>query len=236
MQAPFHISMSALGVQVGHDLQRAGAGHHPVGACLHGGAGVGVDDDLAVRVGVAEGREVVGRAAQVQRAGRVQVGHQHALLGAQDLGGLAHEAHAGHDQRLRRVVTAEAGHLQRVRDDAAGGQRQVLQRAVDVVVGDEDGVVLLEQRRGALGHRVALGGRQWRGCLGPGMGRGAGAGGVLLGVVKEDLGHLGICPNGSTVAAVRGHKCRAEPAAPPGRSAQSRVKPAFMAGGSRRAR
>ena len=142
MQAPFHSSMSApvclldvaAQVPVGRPqdllaLVVAGArtmasaqrtGHHPVGARLHRGAGVGIDHHRAVGVRVAERGELVGRAAEVERAGGVEVGHQHALVRRQDLGGLAHEAHAGDHQRLRRVVAAEARHLQRIGDAAAG--------------------------------------------------------------------------------------------------------------------
>ena len=69
-------------LQVLDDGQRAGAGHHPVGARLHRGAGVGIDDDRAVGVRVAERGELVGRAAEVERAGGVEVGHQHALVAA----------------------------------------------------------------------------------------------------------------------------------------------------------
>mmetsp|Transcript_6218 Transcript_6218/g.25153 ORF Transcript_6218/g.25153 Transcript_6218/m.25153 type:complete len:345 (-) Transcript_6218:315-1349(-) len=208
----------AAGMQVGHDLQRAGTGHHPVGPGLHGGAGVGVDDDLAVRVGVAKTREVIRRAAQVQRAGRVQVGHQHALFGAEDLGRLAHEAHAGHHQGLGGMVAAEAGHFQRVGHAAAGGQREVLQRAVDVVVGDEHGVVLLQQRRRTLGQALAVAGRQRGRHLGPGMRGGAGAGGVLLGVVEKGLGHLHV---GRGDGRSSSRKCRAAPA----RARCGRLKP-----------
>ncbi|MNS88892.1 hypothetical protein D3C72_1228840 [compost metagenome] len=110
----------ALRMQVLDDLQADAGGHHPVRARLHGGAGVGVDHHGAVRVRIAEGGELIGRATQVERAGRVQVRHQHGLLGAQDLGGLAHEAHAGHDQRLGGMIAAEARHFQRIRHAAAG--------------------------------------------------------------------------------------------------------------------
>ena len=107
-------------MQVLDDRQRARAGDHPVGARLHRRAGVGVDDHLAVGMRVAERGELVGRAAEVERAGGVEIGHQHALVRRQDLRGLAHEAHAGDDQRARRVVAAEARHLQRIGDAAAG--------------------------------------------------------------------------------------------------------------------
>ena len=155
----------ALRVQVRDDVQADRRGHHPVGARLHGGAGVGVDHHRAVGMLVAEGGEFVGRAAQVERAGRVQVGHQDAFFRAEDFGGFAHEAHAGHDQRLGRVVAAEARHFQRVGHAAAGFLGQVLQVGVDVVVGDQHRVAFLQQaldavlQRGFLRRPTA-----WRAC------------------------------------------------------------------------
>ncbi len=179
----------ALGLQVVHHGQRAGTGHHPVGARLHGGAGVGVDDDGAVGMGVAEGGEVVGRAAEIERAGGVEVGHQHALARRQDLGGLAHEAHAGHHQGLLRGVAAEAGHLEGIGDAAAGLESQVLQVAVHVVVGDQRRVVLPEQFPGAgLEAGSFVGGRGGH-HLGPGVGGAGGAGGVLEGIFVRGLCH-----------------------------------------------
>ena len=179
----------ALVLQVVDDRQRAGAGHHPVGPRLDRSAGVGVDDDLAVGVGVAEGGELVGRAAQVERAGGVQVRHQHALVGRQDLGRLAHESHAGHDQRMRRVVAPEARHLERVGHTAAAGQRQVLDVAVDVVVRDQHRILRDELGVDAIDSRCTLGRRQPGRHTGPGL-RGAGrAVGILAVVVVEGLVH-----------------------------------------------
>ena len=85
------------------------------------------------------------RAAEVERAGGVEIGHQDPLARRQDLGRLAHEAHAGHDQGLRGMVTAESRHLQRVRDAAAGFLGQVLQVPIDVVVRHQHRLLLLEQ-------------------------------------------------------------------------------------------
>jgi hypothetical protein len=83
----------------------------------------------------------------------VEVGHEDALLGVEDLRGLAHEAHARDHHRLRAVRVAEARHLERVRDGAAGRLREVLQVGVDVVVRDEDGVALLQERVRLLDER-----------------------------------------------------------------------------------
>ncbi|MNL30877.1 hypothetical protein D3C87_1526380 [compost metagenome] len=102
------------------DFQADAGRHHPVRTGLHGRTGIGVDHHRAIRVGIAECREFVRRAAEVQRARSVEVRHQDGLLGAQDLGGLAHEAHAGHDQRLGGMIAAEARHFQRIRHAAAG--------------------------------------------------------------------------------------------------------------------
>ena len=53
----------SLGMQVAHDLQCTGAGHHPVGAGFYGRTGVGVDHYRAVWIGIAEGVERIGWAA-----------------------------------------------------------------------------------------------------------------------------------------------------------------------------
>ena len=193
MSAPVAVGcpqdLVALGLEVGHDGQRAGAGDHPVGAGFHGGAGVGVDDDLAVGVGVAEGGKFVRRAAQIEAASGFQVGHQHAFARAQDLGRFAHEAHAGHHQDLRRVVAAEAGHFQRIGDQAVGFQRQILQVAVYVVVGHQHRLVLAQQGRGARLQGLALGRLQRRRHQRPGLGRATGAAAVLPREVVQGGAH-----------------------------------------------
>ena len=134
----------ALLAQVADDLQGDRGGDDPVGPRLHLGAGVGIDDDGAVGVLVTEGGKLVGRAAEVERAFGGQIGHQHGLVRAEDLGAFAHEAHAGHQQRLRRVAGTEAGHLQRIPDAAAGFQCQILQFRYHIIVGDQDGLALPE--------------------------------------------------------------------------------------------
>ena len=58
--------LSSLLVQVTNDVDGAGTGDHPVGSRLHGGTGVGIDHHLAVGVGVTEGREIHGRATEVE--------------------------------------------------------------------------------------------------------------------------------------------------------------------------
>ena len=145
-----------LGGQVLDDGQGDAAGHHPIRQRLHLGRGVGVNHGGASRMGLAEGGEVLRRAADVQGAGRLQGGHEHALVRGEDLGGLPHEADAGDDQGLRPMVPAEAGHLQGVRHKAAGGLRQVLHIPIDVVVGHQHRVPGFEQFRHPLMQPLPL--------------------------------------------------------------------------------
>jgi hypothetical protein len=76
---------------------------------------------------VAERRELVAGVARSSEHSACEVRHQHALLGIEDLRGLAHEAHAGDDDGLALVLVAEARHLERVGNGAARGLREVLQ-------------------------------------------------------------------------------------------------------------
>ena len=135
-------------------------------------------------MGVAIAAERVGGTAQVQRAGGLAVRHQHALVRAEDLGGLAHETHTGHHQGGRGMAGAEARHFQRIADAAAGFARQVLQRAVHVVVGDHDRVALTQQAAQPVGGLALLVGALRRGHAGPGLANAAGAGGSR--VVERD--------------------------------------------------
>jgi hypothetical protein len=155
-----------LPVQVRHDLLGDRGGHHPVGPCLDRRAGVGVHHDGAVRVGVAEGRELVRRGSEVERALGLQVRHEHALLGVEDLGSLPHEAHARHDDGRGGVLVGEARHLEGVGDRAPGGLREVLEVRMDVVVRHQDGVALAEQLARTLDERRLLGGVDELGGLG----------------------------------------------------------------------
>lgn len=65
-----------------------------------------------VGMGVAEGGELLDGATQIKRALGLQRRHQDSLVGAQDLGGLSHEAHPGDDQGLCLMIAAKAGHLE----------------------------------------------------------------------------------------------------------------------------
>ena len=99
-------------VQVLHDIETDRRGHHPVRACLHSRAGICIHDHGAIRMRVAECGEFISRTAEVERARRVEIGHQNGLLRRKNFCGLAHEAYAGHHQCLRCMVAAKARHLQ----------------------------------------------------------------------------------------------------------------------------
>src|SRR5690606_32479103 len=99
-------------IQVVDDIEGDAGGDHPVGPGLHRRRGVGVDHHGAVGVLVAEGGEFLGGAADVQGAGGLEGGHQHALFGGEDLGGLAHELDAAHQQGRGPVLLAEARHFE----------------------------------------------------------------------------------------------------------------------------
>ena len=169
----------SLRLEVGDDLQRHRRRDDPVGTRLHGGAGVGIHHHRPVRMLVAEGRELVLGAAQVQRAFCFQIRHQHRLVRAEDLGAFAHEAHAGHHQHPRRMGGAESGHLQRIAHAAAGFQGQILDVGIHVVVGHQHGIAFVQQGRNAFFQRPGLIGAQGIGHLGPGLPDAAGRGGGL---------------------------------------------------------
>ena len=116
------------------DGQRDRTGHRPVGARLHFRAGIGIDHHGAIRMFVAECGKFAGRTAQVERAFRFQVRHQHAFFRVEDFCGLTHEAHAGHDDGLGWVLVAEARHVERIGHQPAGFLGQVLQVRMHIVV------------------------------------------------------------------------------------------------------
>ena len=64
------------------------------------------------------------------------------------------------------MAGAEARHFQRIADAAAGFARQVLQRAVHVVVGDHDRVALTQQAAQPVGGLALLVGALRRGHAG----------------------------------------------------------------------
>ena len=168
------------------DLQRAAGGNHPVGPRLYRCRGIGVHHHGAIGVLVAEGREILNRAAQVERAGGVQGRHQHALFRIEDLGGLAHELDPGHHHGLRRVLVAETGHLQGVGDATTGFLGQSLDHRVAVVMRHQHGVLLLQLGGDLAAVEGFLLDRQRLGLLGGKMGLHQQAFGNLGHVIKPE--------------------------------------------------
>ncbi len=157
----------AARVQIGNDFQPDRRRHHPVRARLHRRAGVRIDDHRAIRMRVAERGEFVGGTTEIERTGGVEIRHQDAFVRAQNLRGLTHETHAGHDQRLRVMIAAETRHLQRIRDAAAGFVSEFLQLGVHIIVRDKHRLFTREQRADARLQRDFLFRRRHVGHLRP---------------------------------------------------------------------
>ncbi|MNZ83905.1 hypothetical protein D3C78_1026470 [compost metagenome] len=153
------------------DFQRATGGHDPVRSRFHRCRGVGIHHHRTLRMLVTERRELVYRAPQVQRTGRLQGRHQHAFFRIEDFRRLPHELHARHHYGLGRVCIAEAGHFQGVGNAATGFFGQGLNDRVTIEVGNQHRVLSLElggdgtavmgllfggQRLGLLGVEVGL--------------------------------------------------------------------------------
>ena len=127
---------------------------------------------------VAESGEFVGGATEIERTGRIEVRHQHALLGIEDLRRLAHETHAGDHKGRGALRAPKARHLQRIGDAAAGFLGKVLNVGVDVVMREQYGAPLSEQPPDAgLQFPALLRARRF-GHFGPSL-RGAGNAGEL---------------------------------------------------------
>ncbi len=94
---------------------------------------------------IAEAVKFVNRATEVKRALRLQRGHQHGFFRAKDFGGFAHETHAGHQQRLRRMLAAKARHLKGIRHAAAGLFGQRLDFRIGVVMRHHHRIACFEQ-------------------------------------------------------------------------------------------
>jgi hypothetical protein len=56
--------------------------------------------------------KLIGGTPKIKRAGGLKIRHEHAFLRIQDLRGLAHETHPGHDQGWGGMVMAKARHLE----------------------------------------------------------------------------------------------------------------------------
>jgi len=152
----------ALLVQVLDELDRNARSHHPVGARLHRRAGVGIHHHLAVRMGVAEWNETVGRAIEIERALGLQSRHEHAFFRIQNLGGLAHEAHPGDYQCFGRMLVAKARHVERVRDVTAGLLGKTLQVFVHVVVRHQHRILRFQKSLDLVEQTLAFGRRRMR--------------------------------------------------------------------------
>ena len=94
---------------------------------------------------VVESVEGVGRAAQVQRALGLEGRHQDAFFRIEDFGRFTHKSNPGNDYGTGRVVMPKAGHFQGIGYTAAGFIGQHLQVIIDIVVGDQNRVPLLQE-------------------------------------------------------------------------------------------
>lgn len=124
------------------DFAGIAARHDPVAQRFDGRRRVDVGDGLEIvpfraKFLLVRG-EFVGRATVGQRATGLQVGHQHPLVRAEDLGRFPHEVNAAEDDRAGRHGRGVARELQAV----AGEVGDFLQVAVDVEVRQNDRVFL----------------------------------------------------------------------------------------------
>jgi hypothetical protein len=173
-------------VQVAHDVERDCRSDHPSGTRLDRGARIRIDHHGALGVLVAETGKFIGRTTQIERAVRIEIGHEHALLRIEDLRGLAHEAHARDHQRRRGLRPPKTRHFERVCHAAAGLLGEVLDVGLDVVVREQRRVPLFEQPFDARLQFAALP-RAWcRGDLCPRLRRARNAGELAL--EFDDLG------------------------------------------------
>ncbi|MNF55441.1 hypothetical protein D3C76_709040 [compost metagenome] len=153
------------------DFQGATGGHDPVGTRLDRSRRVGIHHHGAIRMLVAECSELIDRATEIQRTGRFQGRHQHALFRVEDLGRFAHETHASHQHGLGRMLVAEASHLKGIGHATTGFLGQGLDHRVAIIMGDQHCILRLEfgcdggtvlrfflggQRLGLLGVEVGL--------------------------------------------------------------------------------
>ena len=106
-------------------------------------------------MGVAEGGEIVHRAREIERTGRLQCRHQDRFVRAENAGCLTHETHARHHQGGSGRVAAETRHFQRIGDKSPALFRQLLDQRIRVVMRHQHGILLLQQRLDArlvVGH------------------------------------------------------------------------------------
>ena len=121
-----------------HYLAGIAAGHHHIGHGLGGSCGVDIAYHRVAGMLLDEGGKLVGRTAVGQRTARVQVGHQHHLVGTENLCRLAHEVHATEHDDVGICLGGLLGQCQRVAHKVG----HVLHHAFRVVVCHDDGVLL----------------------------------------------------------------------------------------------
>ena len=127
--------------QTAHDFLGIGRGHHHVGHSLNGSAGVDITDYRVVGMLVNEFFKLVGGAAVGQRATGTQVGHDHRLVRAQDLGGLAHEMNTAQDNYRRVGLSRQLCQRQAIADVIC----QLLDFLTLVIMRHDDCIALLLQ-------------------------------------------------------------------------------------------
>ena len=105
---------------------------------------------------IAESAKLLDRAAQIERALRVERGHQDGFFRAENFRRFSHKAHAGDQQRRGRMSGAEARHLQRIGDTAAGLFGQLLNFRVGIVMGHHHRIALAQQAFNFFAIKVLL--------------------------------------------------------------------------------
>ena len=123
------------------DLLGRRAGDDDVAERLHLDRAVDVGQRDMVGMLRAEGCELLGRAAVLEAAAGVHVGQDHSLVGAQDLCGLGHEAHAAEGDHLGIGLRRLAAEFERVADEIG----KILNLRLLVIMGQDHRVTLLAQ-------------------------------------------------------------------------------------------
>ena len=134
----------AFGVQMLNNGLGTTGGNNPISPGLYRGRGIGINHDGAIRVLITELRELVCRATNIERAGRLQGWHQNLFLRIQNLCRLSHETNAGNDHGGGRVLVAEARHFQGIRHTTTGLFCQPLDVRVGVIMRNQNGILLLQ--------------------------------------------------------------------------------------------
>ena len=130
-----------VGGEAVDDLLGVARGHHTIGERLHGSRGVDIAHHLIAGMLGLESLQVGGLATVGQRAARGEVGAEHRLVGREQLTRLGHEMHATHHHHLGVGLGSLARQSQRIAHKVGN----VLYVAGGVVVGQDDGILLLAQ-------------------------------------------------------------------------------------------